>query len=170
MKQQHPESRSATELLKHPFDHDVSRMWVERARKEKLGRKMAQQPEKNAHRLAPDWVIRFRNWWPCVCVCARICVLTPFHALSRTHHSLWICGVLLSPWIWRTAHQWAALIWSGGWSGGVSVGVVGWGGGGVTDREMEDSIRHAISQAGTLARRDRSGPSISLHYPQPQGH
>lgn len=40
----------------------------------------------------------------------------------------------------------------------------------VTDREMEDSIRHAISQPGTPARRDRSGPSISLHYPQPQGH
>lgn len=34
----------------------------------------------------------------------------------------------------------------------------------VTDGEMEDSIRHAISQPGTPVRRDRLGPSISLHY------
>lgn len=40
----------------------------------------------------------------------------------------------------------------------------------VTHREMEDSIRHAISQPGTPVERDRLGPSISLHYLLPQGH
>lgn len=40
----------------------------------------------------------------------------------------------------------------------------------LSDREIEDSIRHAISQPGTPVWRDRLGPSISLHYPQLQGH
>lgn len=94
------------------------------------------------------------------CVFARVCLLPPFHALSRTHHSLRVDGVLLSPWVWRTAHQWVASIWRV--SGRQERGRAGvW----LSQTEMEDSIRHAISQSGTLAGRDRSEPSISLHYP-----
>lgn len=78
-----------------------------------------------------------------------VCYL-PFHALSRTHHAPWGCGVLLSPWIWRTAHQWAISIWEA--CGRRSVCVCGWGWGWEselgchTQKEMEDGIRHAISQ------------------------
>lgn len=119
-------------------------------RKVEQGRKMAQQTEKMFfvwHQI--EWSVLGTGQLACVCV------------FVGSHHSLWVGGVLLGLWIWWTAHQWAASIWRVWWkevSGG-SWGLV------VTDREMEDSIRHAISQRGTPVWRDRLGPFISLHYP-----
>lgn len=99
-------------------------------------------------------------------VCARVCVLPPFHALSRSHHSLWEGGVLLRPVDLTDGAPVSRIDLKGLVEGGERGG---WGVV-VTDREIEDSIRRAISQPGTPVWRDRLRPSISLHYPQPQGH
>lgn len=114
------ESGSAAELLKCPFDRDVSRMWEERESegRESWGERWHNSQKKKSSSFGTRLSDLFRELVSmCVCVCAClcvwVCVLTPFHVLSLTHHSLWVCVVLLSPWIWRTAHQWAALIWWG---------------------------------------------------------
>lgn len=121
----------------------------ERGRERRAVEKDGTANRKNALCLAPDWVIRFRSWPVCVCV------------FVSSYHSLWVGGVLLGLRIWWTAHQWAASIWRVWWK------EVSRGGRGlvVTAREMEDSIRHAISQWGTPVCRDRLGQYISLQYP-----
>lgn len=83
-----------------------------RTRRRRAREKDGTTNKKNAHRLAPDWVIRFRNGPECARVF--VCYLHFMHCLApiTPYGKVVYC---LDLWIWRTAHQWVALIWRVWW-------------------------------------------------------
>lgn len=89
------ESGSAAELLKCPFDRDVSRMWEERESegRESWGERWHNSQKKKSSSFGTrlsDLFQELVSMCVCVCVCACLCVCVCLNSISRavSHPSL----------------------------------------------------------------------------------
>lgn len=87
------ESGSAAELLKCPFDRDVSRMWEERESegRESWGERWHNSQKKKSSSFGTRLSDLFQELVSmCVCVCACLCVCVCLNSISRavSHPSL----------------------------------------------------------------------------------